>query len=408
MQINYKSDFKIHLPLTDVAGGSIPFPDYDFRIELTTTKRDRVFTASSVDGELTNCADDNGRILVVADSHGLPPGRLHCRFTAYIPDPAFPDGINEQIQETDLDIWLVPGIADIPAQISAEMQLPVVKGKEKKRARIDPDRAARPILCRGDLPAFAQSGYAYRVHHFTVAEDGDTYAVFNFVPNKASDKKGFNFGRLFPGGKRVNEGRDILFRFAREDNPERITIDREAGFIYGLESSNTAHNYFEILVPDIDSKTVTVDRKGRLIPVAGYTTRPLIPATSEYFRSYIPVPLSDIAEETGFPRRDLNEYLNKGLRRDQNFQIQSLCHSRLRGIESAIIDESGRRIRSLYSSDKHYWAPKKKGAKFYRARIVRGNNVPASEWAYYVLVRYVNNDGGHPSNWGAYKRIKEE
>ena len=68
--INYKSDFKI------IEGGcdfSVPFV-FEYR-----TGFGRSYKVSHADGEYDNCQlMEDGRLMVVFDSHGLSPGILTC------------------------------------------------------------------------------------------------------------------------------------------------------------------------------------------------------------------------------------------------------------------------------------------------------------------------------------------
>ena len=404
MQINYKSDFKIHLPLTDAAGASIPFPDYDFRIELTTTKRDRVFTASSVGGELTNCTDDNGRILVVADSHGLPPGRLHCRFTAYIPDPAFPDGINEQIQETDLDIWLVPGIADIPAHISGRIKLPGGKEKAKKRADL-----VRPILRRGTIPPLAQPGNAYKVYRHETREIWITDAaeeegghwqeqiVTRFIlgVSCAAVEKGLYYGALFPNGQYIPYSGaspiDIEFEFNHiyDSNP---IIDRENCLIKGLVLVEGI-SYVDIIVPYPISSVVTVDKKGRLIEATNWQEPELHEAPGDIFPDYIPVPRDG-------DKKDFENLFKpyKGGLQVQSYRLSAYRRSVGNGEKRMALKGAPSRVR---------WGSPTSYSYLFRVRLVHGKrSYPLTKWAYYLRLDSHKTWPQRENCQYAYKRIK--
>ena len=71
--INFKSDFKLIESGTDF---SVPF------IFEYNTRGGRSFTASYIDGVYTNCRLlDDGRLMVVFDSHGMGIGELGMQST---------------------------------------------------------------------------------------------------------------------------------------------------------------------------------------------------------------------------------------------------------------------------------------------------------------------------------------
>ena len=134
---HYKSDLNIVLrPVLPIRhpDGSLEmrpvdgWPTHDWVARLRTSSRMIMFTASSIGGVLTNCVNDGGRIRIVGKRHGLPPGRIECEFTAYIPSEHMPDGVEKVVAVSALDITLTK---DGPLQANAmevEMLLPYLKG----------------------------------------------------------------------------------------------------------------------------------------------------------------------------------------------------------------------------------------------------------------------------------------
>lgn len=81
--IDYKSDFDILLILYGKDGAEIPFKDIDFSAEFSTpsTPEGTVYSASKLNGVLTNCSEDSGRIRVSFAGHHLLEGTLQVKFT---------------------------------------------------------------------------------------------------------------------------------------------------------------------------------------------------------------------------------------------------------------------------------------------------------------------------------------
>lgn len=88
------------------------WPAHDWRARFFTSDRGRAFEASCIGGRCINCLNDSGQIRIVADSHGLGPGRLWCELEEMIPDAGFPDGVRLEVTPVQLDILLVPGASD--------------------------------------------------------------------------------------------------------------------------------------------------------------------------------------------------------------------------------------------------------------------------------------------------------
>ena len=127
-KINYKSDFDFIMKLIDCNGKDIGVPVYDWTAKFYTTSPARAFTASHKDGVYTNCFDDNGRLHIVCNNHGLPSGVLRCEFTAELPNDLYPDDSERLVLPSPLDIELVRDAPSCPHDIEVELLMPLLKG----------------------------------------------------------------------------------------------------------------------------------------------------------------------------------------------------------------------------------------------------------------------------------------
>ena len=126
--INYQSDFDFILTLKDCSGKDIGFPEYDWVARLYTINREQAYIASSIGGVLTNCYDDEGKIHIVLDNHGLASGSLRVEIGQYIPNEKFPDQSELIVTPQGTDIELIRGAAPCPCKAEVELILPTIKG----------------------------------------------------------------------------------------------------------------------------------------------------------------------------------------------------------------------------------------------------------------------------------------
>lgn len=116
MNINYKSDFPLRFRPVDDDGQPLPLPSCPWQIWLTVgnpfTLGSDKFIASFDGTNFSNCRVADGTVLVFANNHGLPTGRLWVTFATFMPSPDFPDGKMCVYTPRPSDISLVSGAGD--------------------------------------------------------------------------------------------------------------------------------------------------------------------------------------------------------------------------------------------------------------------------------------------------------
>ncbi len=123
-KVNYKSDFDLILRLNMCAGDScvdVGWPDYDWTAKFYTRSREKSYIASNIGGVLTNCFNDDGKIHVVFNNHGLDAGTLRVEFSAEIPNDMYPDGLKREVIPSPLGIELTRGRGDCSALIESSV-----------------------------------------------------------------------------------------------------------------------------------------------------------------------------------------------------------------------------------------------------------------------------------------------
>lgn len=129
-KINYKSDFDFIATLNgyDDNGNVIDlgFPQYDWKLKIKSSGCGRTFIASYIDGVAKNCYNDDGKVHIVCDGHGLEAGVLTAEFISYIPNSIYSN--NEQLVVTTapLGITLVAEGETTDYILQTELQLPII------------------------------------------------------------------------------------------------------------------------------------------------------------------------------------------------------------------------------------------------------------------------------------------
>lgn len=144
-KINYKSDFDFILDIKvctglDAEGNSeyapLGFPDYDFEGVIHCGARTPSYRFGKKGNLTVNCFNDDGRIHVVCDNHGLPPGRLSVEFRSNIHNDIYSNGRKLLVSPFHIDIELVPGPGDCPSIPEIAMVLPFVRGEPMDWSRM--------------------------------------------------------------------------------------------------------------------------------------------------------------------------------------------------------------------------------------------------------------------------------
>ena len=102
--INYKSDFKL---IESGCDFTVPFRF------VYSTGQGQGYEASHIDGVYNNCKLlDDGRLMVVFDSHGMKPGKLVCTRHFYLTDKDYHDGICDLWDRRPVGVALCNGKTD--------------------------------------------------------------------------------------------------------------------------------------------------------------------------------------------------------------------------------------------------------------------------------------------------------
>ncbi len=104
-EINNKSDFDFVLRLIGSDGQPLGWVDANWELTLRTEGKSFDYRAAFAYGEMRNCRNVDGEILVAVDRHEFPVGLLKADFGIDIPDDNFPDG-SRHVQISGIDTGL--------------------------------------------------------------------------------------------------------------------------------------------------------------------------------------------------------------------------------------------------------------------------------------------------------------
>lgn len=112
MTVNYRSDFKLRLTSQDAEGHAVSQPPYPWRAVFHTAGSESYTAGIGFSGASDNVVIKDDGVYVIFSRHGLPPGKLHMEFQAYMRDGDFPCGTRKVATTDGLDVELVTGKGD--------------------------------------------------------------------------------------------------------------------------------------------------------------------------------------------------------------------------------------------------------------------------------------------------------
>lgn len=123
---NYREDFDFILTLKDSQGKEVGFPTGDFTLQVYTVSRHTGVTVGCISGKLVGCFNDDGRIHVVLQRHGLRPGVLRGILTMGADNPLYPTGTQMLVNPIELGYELWDGASDGADKSEVEVMLPYI------------------------------------------------------------------------------------------------------------------------------------------------------------------------------------------------------------------------------------------------------------------------------------------
>lgn len=145
-QEDHRSDFELRVRFRDRRGDPYGWPEGDFEIELRTVGGAR-YAAGSRGGILYNLRRDGDCAVVVAHNHGLPPGMIKAKVTAWIPDEDFPDRTRRLVRDEETEVRLTFGPCGCGCRhYETELGIPAVRLRITDMTEEDRETLLRPAL----------------------------------------------------------------------------------------------------------------------------------------------------------------------------------------------------------------------------------------------------------------------
>lgn len=401
-KVNYKSDFDLILRLNMCAGDScvdVGWPDYDWTAKFYTGSREKSYIASNIGGVLTNCFNDDGKIHVVFNNHGLDSGTLRVEFSAEIPNDMYPDGLKREVIPSPLGIELTRGRGDCSALIESSVttqDIDALVTKLLKKITPNPQLSKKRVIV-GHFPKIGDNNnqrnyYLTRMLYDGIASDLP-YILVNI--NTKSFRKWLTNGEI--GSEHFIPLRNII---------GLLTWPKNSGYLKGAVSLRETNDGTVLTkIEQLDEAEIEfILKDGQLAPMAVHT-----PNVDYVFDDMVvrydnqskvfsanPVTLDMLLDKLSTPTVEdvlphiaqlKNIGLDEHFRPKHNLQIQfrrAIAHPTADG--------------DLSSLECNIWSSRSTNSRVFRARYVAKCHInsvhvskKASDWAYFSIA-YVNDN----------------